>query len=114
MALDGLAGRNAEAAAFGQSAPYAALFSTAPTGGNPGTELTTLNYARQAVTWGAASNGTITGTVPAFLISGGTPIAGSGFFSAVTGGTYISGGTVTAVTPTASGTYTLSVSFTAA
>lgn len=98
MALDTAAARNAAVDGLKQLATHVALFSTAASGA-AGTELT--GVTRQAVTWSAASNGTVTGTVPAFTgFPAGSSIASFGLFTAATGGTYLTGG---ALSPTRSG-----------
>lgn len=68
---------------------YLALFSTAPTEASGGTELTGNGYARQAITFGAASAGAITNTATVtFTASGGawSAIVGHAIYDASTVG----------------------------
>lgn len=90
---------------------YGALFKADPdstlgtsyeiSGGSPA-------YARKALTWNAASNGSMThnGT-PVFDVPSGATITHVGFFSASSGGTYFGMADVTDETFGAQGTYTL-------
>src|SRR4051812_14085265 len=97
MAVNGRNMRSALANAYGTNAPWAALYSTAG-GASAGTELTggSPAYARKAATWGGAGAGnTNTATIPAFDVASGATVAGAGFHSAVTAGTYMDGGGVT-------------------
>jgi hypothetical protein len=103
--------KNSLATKYGTDAPYAALFSTAPSGSTPGTEVTGTGYARQAISWGAASNGAITASVT-FNVPSGQTVAGAGVYSAVTGGTYLDGGSLTSQAFASAGTYTLTLTYT--
>lgn len=103
--------KNNLASRYATDGLYAALFSTAPSGSTPGTEVTGGSYARVAVSWGAASNGAITGTAT-FNVPAGT-IAGAGLYSASTGGTYLDGGSITSQSVSA-GTFALTLTFTVA
>lgn len=114
MPINGQSMRSALANAYGTNAPYAAVYSTAggatagtePTGGSPA-------YARKAVTWGGAGSGnTNTATIAAFDIPSGFTVAGAGFHSALTAGTYMDGGAVTSQAFASQGTYQLSASYT--
>ena len=62
--------------------------------GDPGTtganEASGGTYARQAVTWGAATNGTATADQVAFDVVAGTYTHG-GYFDAPTAGTFLGG-----------------------
>lgn len=107
MAIATTTEKNSLATKYGQDAVYATLFSTAPSGGTPGTEV--AGITRQAVTWGAASGGQVTATVTFSSLSSAT-IAGAGLYSASTGGNYLDGGSVPSVTVT--GSYTLTLTFT--
>jgi hypothetical protein len=95
MALDGAAAKNNLADRFGDDATYGALFTTAPSGGSAGTEVTggSPAYARKALTWTAGATGVATASatfdVPACTV------VGTGVYTASTGGTYLSGNTVT-------------------
>lgn len=68
---------------------YVALFTTNPTDAGPGTEVSGGAYARQVVTFGAASGGTVTNsnaiTFPVATADWGT-IEGFGIMDALTTG----------------------------
>jgi len=68
---------------------YLALFSSAPTESTSGTELTGNGYARQAITFGAPSNGVCTSSgAVTFTASGGawSAVAGIAICDASSGG----------------------------
>lgn len=68
---------------------YLALYSAAPTESTSGTELTGNGYARQAITFGAPSNGVASNTgAVTFTASGGawSAVAGIAICDASTGG----------------------------
>jgi hypothetical protein len=111
MAVSTTAEKNNLATKYGTDGAYVALFSTVPSGGSPGTELTGGTYARVAAGWGAASNGVISGSATLNVPSGAT-VAGVGLFTASTGGTYIDGGSVTSQTFGTAGTYTVTLTYT--
>ena len=77
------------------------LFTVAPTDTGGGTEVTGGGYTRQAVTFGAPSNGVIANTAAvSFTASGaayGTVVA-VGFFDAVTAGNLIAYAPITSAT----------------
>jgi len=74
------------------------------TGGSPA-------YARKAITMGAASNGQIAAsTQPVFDVPGGTTVTHVGFWSAVSGGTFLGYADVTDESFAGKGTYTLTSS----
>lgn len=100
--------KNALATKYGTDAAYATLFSTAPSGNTPGTEIA---VTRQAVSWGAPSSGVITATVT-FSVPSGNTVVGAGLYSAATSGTYIDGGTVTSQNFATAGTYQLTLTYT--
>ena len=115
MAIQTAQGRENLAIAYGNSATYASLHTASPgtTGAN---ELSTTGgspaYARKQVSWSPGSvDGTVTATV-VFDVPTGITVAGAGFWTAVTGGTYIDGGTVTSQAFTSQGAYTLTATFT--
>jgi len=60
--------------AYNVATPYLALFSTDPTDAGSGTECSWTNYARQAMTFGAVSNGTVSssGTITFPAVVGAT------------------------------------------
>lgn len=99
--------KNNLATKYGTDTAYATLFSTAPSGSSPGTEV--VGITRQAVSWGAASGGVVTATVSFTGLSSAT-VAGGGLYTAVTAGTYLDGGAVS--TQTVTGTYTLTLTYT--
>lgn len=71
-------------------APYLALYSVAPGEATSGTELTGNGYAREAITFGADTNGVSNNTnTITFTASGGawSAIAGHAICSAITAGT---------------------------
>lgn len=114
MSINGQSMRSALANAYGANAPFAALYSTAG-GASAGTELSggAPAYARKAPAWsGAGSTNTNNATIPAFDVASGTTVAGAGFHSAASGGTYMDGGSVTSQTFSSQGSYTLSASYT--
>jgi hypothetical protein len=96
MALDGTAGKNAAAQGFIGQATYGAVYSAAPTGGAQGAELS--GVARQALTWGTVTNGVATAVATFSGFASGATVAGAGMHTAVTSGTYLSGGSITSRT----------------
>lgn len=83
------------------SAVYLALFTAAPTDAGGGTEVSTGGYAREAITFGAASGGAIANTSAVeFTASGanfGTILA-VGIFDALTTGNLLAWNEITSVT----------------
>ena len=107
LMLDALRGVNPTVAAA-----YASLHTADPgesgtnevTGGSPA-------YARKAVTFGAASGGSMAAsTQPVFDVPGGTTVTHVGFWSAVSGGTFLGSADVTDEAFASQGTYTLTSS----
>jgi hypothetical protein len=88
---------------------------TADPGGTGASEVAGGSYARQAITWAAASSAskTLTGTVT-FQIPSGTTITHAGTWSASSGGTWRGGAALDSSQsfPTG-GTYTLNLTATA-
>ena len=91
---------------------YASLHTASPgesgtsevTGGSPA-------YARKAITMAAASGGQIAAsTQPVFDVPGGTTVTHVGFWSAVSGGTFLGYADVTDESFAGQGTYTLTSS----
>lgn len=103
------AGKNAMLNHIGSVAGFASLH-TADPGDSGASEVSGGAYARQAVTWAAASAGNLdSSNTPAFDVPGGTTVSHAGFWSAATGGTFYGGNALSASeTFTANGTYTLS------
>ena len=91
MAVQTVGEKNSLATKYGTDAAYAALYTTVP-GATAGTEVTggSPAYARKALTWSAPSNGIITATAT-FDVPAGVTVAGTGFHTAATGGTYLDG-----------------------
>jgi len=113
MAIQTAQGKENLAVAYGTNAAYAALYTTAPSA-TAGTEPTggSPAYARKALTW---APGTVDGVVTAtatFDVPTGTTIVGAGVHTALTGGTYLDGATVTSQAFSSQGTYTLNLTFT--
>ena len=77
------------ATAYNVSAPYLALFSSDPTDAGSGTECSWTNYARQEMTFGTISNGSVstsgTLTFPA-VVGGDVTISHIGIYDAATSG----------------------------
>lgn len=68
---------------------YLALYTSDPTDANTGTEVSGSGYARQLITWNAASSGSSTNnTAETFSASGGSwgTVTHIGIFDALTGG----------------------------
>jgi hypothetical protein len=111
MAIQTTVEKNALATKYATDAAYGALFTTAP-GGSAGTEVAggTPAYARKPLSWSAAANGVVTASatfdVPACTV------VGTGVFSALTGGNYLDGNTVTSVTFTGQDTVTVTFTYT--
>jgi len=113
MAIQTAQGKENLAVAYGTNAPYGALYTTAP-GATAGTEPTggTPAYARKALTW---APGTVDGVVTAtatFDVPTGTTIVGVGVHTALTGGAYLDGGTVTSQAFSSQGTYAVTFTYT--
>lgn len=101
--------KNNLATKFGTDAAFVTAFSTAPSGGTPGTEVTGIT--RVASSWGAASAGVITQTVSLTIPSGQT-VAGIGLYTLSSAGSYIDGGSVTSQAFPTGGTYTITINYT--
>lgn len=112
MAIQTAAQKNTVATSYGTAATFAALYTTAP-GASAGTEPSggSPAYARKALTWGAPTNGVITASVT-FDVPAGATIVGAGVHTAVTGGTYLDGASVTSQAFATQGQYTLTLTYT--
>lgn len=112
MSIQTAAMKNALATAYDVAASHVALYTTVP-GGSAGTEVTggSPAYARKAITWGAPSNGVISGTVT-FDVPAGTTVVGAGVHDAVSAGNYLDGAAVTSQAFATQGTYALTVTAT--
>lgn len=114
MAIATSTQRNNLATAYGAAATHAALYSTAPSGSTPGTELTggSPAYARRPLTWSAPTNGVTSATPAAFDVPSGATVAGAGVHTALTGGTYLDGTSLTSQAFSSAGSYTLTITYT--
>jgi hypothetical protein len=103
--------RNALCSTYATNTPFVALYSTAPTT-TAGTELTggAPAYARVASSWSAPASGSMTQTVTHNVASGAT-VAGVGFHSAATGGTYADGASLTSQPFSSQGTYQTTITY---
>lgn len=89
---------------------YLSLHSADP-GTTGASEITGGGYARQAITWGAASGGTATNTgALSFTVAAATTVAYVGVWSAATTGTYYVGAATTSVTFNQAGTASVAAS----
>jgi hypothetical protein len=117
MAIAITAQRQAVANAYGTAAPYGVLFNGVPASTGAATnELSGGGYARQAMSWGAAtaaSPSVITSTAAAFSVGSGVTVDHAGVAVSVTAGTadIRDTGTVTSQLFSSAGTYTLTVTF---
>lgn len=106
------AGRNAACNGFTSAATHGSVYTTAiggtapnqtagtePTGGSPA-------FARKALTWGSVSAGANSASAT-FDIPSGTTIVAAGVHTALTGGSYLDGGSVTSQNFASQGTYTV-------
>ena len=111
MAIQTATMKNALATAYGASATWAAVYTTAP-GASAGTEPSggSPAYARKALSWSAPSNGVITASAT-FDIPTGTTLIGAGVHSASTGN-YQDGGSITSQAFASQGTYVLALTYT--
>jgi hypothetical protein len=102
-------GKNAMLNALGALAVYVSLH-TADPGENGSNEVTggSPAYARKAITWNAAGNGTMDDSnVPVFDVPAGTTVSYVGFWSAVTTGIFYGSADVTNEVFAGQGTYSL-------
>lgn len=106
--------KNTLASAYGTAATHAALYSTAPSGSSPGTELTggSPAYARKATSWGSPSAGVISTGPHTFDVASGATVAGGGVHDALTSGNYLDGGSLTSQGFSSQGTYALTIQYT--
>lgn len=113
MAINTVTQRNNLATAYATNATYMALYSTVP-GASAGTELTLGSpaYARRASNWAAASASAVVASPAAFDVASGSTVAGIGFHTAITAGTYLDGVGVTSQAFSSQGTYTVTATYT--
>lgn len=112
MAIATVTQRNSLAAAYGAAATHAALYTTAP-GASAGTEVTggAPAYARKALSWSAPSASAVTATAT-FDVPSGATVVGTGFHTALTGGTYLDGVSVTSQAFASQGTFQVTYTYT--
>lgn len=97
------AGKNIMLDALGTSAGYMALYSDA----GATTEITGGTYARKAITWSAAADGSkAISNAPVFDIPAGATVKAQGICSALVNGTQYAFDEVTPETYGGAGTYT--------
>lgn len=113
MTIGPAATKDAMATEFGQLATHGTLYTTAPTSSSPGTEVSggSPAFARKPLSWSAPSGGVITATA-VFNVPANTDVVGVGYHSALTGGNYVDGKTVTTVHFDAQDTVTVNFSYT--
>lgn len=113
MPVNTVAMRNILANAYATAAPFMALYSTVP-GTSAGTELSggSPAYGRKASNWGAAANSAAVASPTAFDVPSGATVAGVGFHSAATSGTFLDGVGVTSQSFSSQGTYTVTATYT--
>lgn len=113
MAIAAVAGRKQMATAFGNLATHGAIYTTVP-GASAGTEPATV-YARKPLTWSAPVTTSATEVITAtatFDVPAGANIQGVGVHTALTAGTYLDGGSVTAQSFATQGTLTVTFTYT--
>ena len=116
MPIQVAATRTSLASSYAALAPWMAIFSTVPSGGTPGTELSggSPAYARRASNWGTAANSAVVATPAAHDIPAGATAAGIGFYSAQTAGSFVDGAAVTSQTFASQGTLAVTATYTQA
>lgn len=102
-------GLNAQVGGLTAVAAYASLHSAEPNASGSN-EISGGSYTREAISWGAASNGTATSSANiTFDVPGSTTIAWLGYWSAASGGTFYGARVLDASqTFATSGTYVIS------
>ena len=102
------AGLNAQVSGLTAVAVYASLHTADPSTGGT-SEVTGGSYARESISWGAASAGTAASDAPiVFDVPGSTTITHLGYWSALTGGTFYGSRALdTEQTYATDGTYTI-------
>jgi len=107
MAFSTATARNAAVNGVTAIAGYASLHTGDP-GSTGASEATGGSYTRVAVTWPAASSGSATGTCPAHSVPAGTTVTHGGLWTAVSGGSFVTGAALSASeTFAGAGTYQL-------
>lgn len=102
-------GLNAQVGGLTAVAAYASLHSAEPNSSGSN-EISGGSYTREAISWGAASNGTaVSNANITFDVPGSTTIAWLGYWSAASGGTFYGARVLDASqTFATSGTYVIS------
>lgn len=102
-------GLNAQVGGLTAVAAYASLHSAEPNASGSN-EISGGSYTREAISWGAASNGTAVSSANiTFDVPGSTTIAWLGYWSAASGGTFYGARVLDASqTFATSGTYVIS------
>lgn len=113
MAIQTTLQKNNLATAYATNATHGAVYTTAP-GASAGTEPAggSPAYARKALTWGGPTNGVNTTTGAPFDIPASTTIVGAGVHTALSGGSYLDGTSVTSQAFASQGTYTVTYTYT--
>lgn len=115
MAIATTTEKNSLATKYGADALYAALFTADPgTTGTAGNEVSggSPAYARKLITWGAAANGVITGSVT-FDVPNGVTLNFAGVCSAASGDNLLDRVAIASQQFSSQGTYALTLTFTA-
>lgn len=105
--------KNALATAYAAQGAYVSLHTASP-GSTGASEATggTPAYARKQTTWGTAAGSTVSGSEVTFNVGAGT-YTHWGLWTAVTGGTFVDGGALSAsVTLSAQGEVKAPISYT--
>lgn len=107
--------KSALATTYKTTATHAAIYTSAPSSTEGGTEPTAGSpaYARKPITWGTVTNGVVSATVT-FDIPTSTTVSHAGVHSAVSGtGNFLDGGALSSSQVFSSqGTYTLTLTYT--
>lgn len=113
MAIQTNAQKETLAIAYGTAATYGAIYTTAP-GATAGTEPSggSPAYARKALTWVPGSSDGVNTVTVTFDVPSGVTIVGVGVHTALTGGTYLDGATVTSQAFASQGTYAVTFTYT--
>jgi len=113
MAIFTNAQKETLAIAYGNAALYGALYTTAP-GASAGTEPSggSPAYARKALSWTAGGSDGIVSVTVTFDVPAGATIVGVGVHTAVTGGTYLDGASITSQAFASQGTFQVTFTYT--
>lgn len=112
MAIATTTAKNSLATKYGADATHAALFTADPgTTGSVTGEVSGGGYARKPITWGAPTNGVVTGSVE-FTVPASTTITHAAVCSASSGANLLDKVAITSQTFATAGTYELALTFT--